>query len=222
MGKGKDDDNTENEQDSGQDDSEEEEQDDTGDDDDDDAEDDADKGKGERKFTQAQVDEMIKKRLNRDRRKRKQGDRKDRQKGRDDDGDDDEDDKGRKSDDDVEARIEARLLKAEARNVARDLKVKPGRINAVLRLADLEGIDSDDEDAIRDALEEVLEETPEFRQGDEPDVRPKSKKSGRDDSTDKKGPRTWTRAEIAKLTPAEYEKHRDEIMEALEKGTVKS
>lgn len=122
---------------------------------------DAEKGKGEgeeKRFTQAEVDEMIQKRLRRERRKGGQEKAK---------GDDDKA-KGKDDDDaskgvDVEERINVRLRNAEARSVARDLKVKPDRIRSVIRLADLDGIDPDDTDAIEDAIEEVLEDHPEFK-----------------------------------------------------------
>ncbi len=173
-------------------------------------------GKDEPKFTQAQVDEMIAKRLRRERRRAGKGD------ASNGDGKDGKDDKNDKSADDREARIEARLLKSEARSVARDLKVKPDRIAAVLRLADFKGITADDTEDISDALEEVLELYPEFKQEPEQDARPKTRKSGRDDSGDPKGPREWTRAEIRKLSPEQYEKHRDEITDAMRKGAIKA
>lgn len=173
------------------------------------------KGKGERMFTQAEVDDLIARRLRREKRKAK-GKPKAEPKADDDDGDDN---KGKGED--ASARIDERLVKAEARQVARDLKVRPDRIKAVLRQADLSGLDPDDTDDIEDAIAEVLEDFPEWKAEPAKDVRPKVRSSSRDDTKDGKTKRSFTRAEIAAMSDAEYDKNRDAIMAALAAGNVK-
>lgn len=204
----------------------------------DDAGDGQDKGKGddEPRFTQKQLDDAIRKRLGREKRKSSNG------KARpfDQDDDDDDDDPKSKAQAERVSKLEERLLKASAKDIAIDeLDVDRKKVRAVLRMADLKGLGPDDEDEIKDAIQEVLEDFPGmFTKADEPKTDPpkddgkkdegkkdgKPKQSTRDDSTDDKGTKQWTRAEIADLAsknPAEYEKQRDAIHKALSLGQVK-
>lgn len=65
-----------------------------------------------------------------------------------------------------------RLVRADAKVMAVTLKIKPERVDHAIRLADLSGVDVDengnvDEKALREALEKVAEEIPELLQASE-------------------------------------------------------
>lgn len=71
---------------------------------------------------------------------------------------------------DAEARAAARLVAAEARVQAASLGVKPERIAAVLKLADLTGVGLGEDgepqaDALKSAIGNVLRDYPEFKGG---------------------------------------------------------
>lgn len=208
------------------DDDEDESDDDT---DDADEDDDAKGKKAKPTFTQAAVDRLVGKARREERRRLRA--KADKAKGGD-------SDKGDDGDDDVKAlRSELAELKAErerdkvldaARSAAVDADVDPKKVRRFLKLADLDGIKPDDTDAIEDAIADALDENPEFRKADEDDdgdepapKRKRAKRTSRDTSNGK-GERIWTRADIEKAAKdGTYEKYRDEIQAQAKAGKIK-
>jgi hypothetical protein len=69
---------------------------------------------------------------------------------------------------DLEEAYARRVVRNEAKSVARDLGVRPERVQAVLSLTSLKGIDLDEDDEpdydeLKERLEETLEKYPEFK-----------------------------------------------------------
>ena len=114
-----------------------------------------------------------------------------------------------------------KLVRADAKVAAVAAGVKAERVNRFLKLVDLSDVDVDDKtgepdsDAIKAAITEALEDVPEFKAGDG-----KGGESGGDFSSSGSG-KKWSQAEVDKLSPEEYEKHRDEIMAQVRAGTIK-
>lgn len=120
-----------------------------------------------------------------------------------------------------------RLKMAEAKLVAQELGVKPERINRFLKLVDLGEVEVDakgevDIEALREAIQEVLEEVPEFKvqpqtQDADVDGKPKAKRKGGGDAFDqdasgaRKPPLTLEL--IKKMTPEQVAERIDEIRE---------
>jgi hypothetical protein len=198
---------------------------------DDDTDDEEDDGK---KFTQADLDNLVSKARREERRRARARADNGKKGGKPFDQDDDEDDDVRslrRELSELRAEQEQNKLMDAAREIALDADVDPKRVRRFVRkVAELDGIKSTDTDAIEDAISEALEENPEFlkkteqKADDEDDEKPKRKRakaSSRDD-TSEKGKRQWTREDIAKIAGTdEYEKHRDEILAAVRAGSVK-
>jgi len=132
--------------------------------------DDDSKGGDEPKLTQAEVNKLIERRLGRARkawekeqeeaRKKEQMTTEERLKA--------EKEEAEKKALEREASANARTIKAEAKALAASLGVKPERINYAVRLADLSGIEVDDDGepdtkAIKSALEQVTKDLPELK-----------------------------------------------------------
>lgn len=146
------------------------------------------------KLTQAQLDDIIDRRLARDRRAR------DRQP-KDDPKPDTKDKKG-DGDDLQSLREELQQLrverahdlligKAEKIAVTPDVGAKPERARAVVQMADLNGLTAADTEDIQDAIAAVLDEYPEWRKGDDDDEerpRRRARRSTRDDTNDRPAP----------------------------------
>lgn len=125
-------------------------------------------GEEEKKFSQADIDDAVEKRLARERKKwerehpegskKAEGDKKD------------PEDK-QPADDGSAAKIAAanqKLVQAEAKAVALTLGVKADRVAYAVRMADLSKIDVDDElgvdsEAVKKAMEQVLKDIPELK-----------------------------------------------------------
>ena len=212
-------------------------------DEDDGDEDDGDDGDEERTFTQADLDTQIAKARREERKRLKARGGIFGRKGKGDDGKGDQGDEDdpkalRREISELSAKYERSELMAAATDVALDAGADPKRVKRFLRQADLDGVSSDDADAIEAAIEDALEENPEFRAKDEadddeadddgkgkgkgnPPKRKRARSSTRDDSGGN-GKRQWTRADIAKIAgTAEYEEHRDEILKQIKAGSVK-
>lgn len=167
--------------------------------------DDTTQGDGDQRLslTQAQLDALIDARLARDRRRRDR-DSKDRESKPDPRQDAKKDDDG----DDVRAlREELAQLRAErerdlmtskATTIAAEIGAKSDRAASVVRLADLDGLTAADAEDIREAIEAVLDEYPEWRKGDDDDqpARRRARRSTRDDTNDRPAA-TQTRASKA-------------------------
>lgn len=123
-------------------------------------------------------------------------------------------------DDEVKAaRLEVMQARVEttAERLALAAGVKPDRVEKFLKLVDLKDLDKltddgqPDRDAIKTLIDAELADAPEFKgAAGTGDGRAKSAA----EFTPNSG-KVWTRAEIAKLTPDEYEKHEDEILRQL-------
>jgi len=111
------------------------------------------------------------------------------------------------------------LITADAKVAAMEAGVKPGRVNKFLRLVDLSGLELDDKGetpgaAIKVAIETELADAPEF----------KGESTGGasgGDFSEPAGKKKWTQAEVDKLSPGEYEKHREAILAQSRTGTMK-
>lgn len=111
------------------------------------------------------------------------------------------------------------LIAADAKVAAVEAGVKPGRVNKFLRLVDLSDIELNDKgepdsQAIKAAIEAELADAPEFKGESSGGA------SGGDFGNDV-GKKKWTQAEVDKLSPEEYEKHREAILAQSRTGTMK-
>jgi hypothetical protein len=127
-------------------------------------------GEGGKTFTQAELDAIIAKRLARERkqweqqleeqRKKEQMSAEERLKA--------EKEEAEKKAQQIQQTANQRLIQAEAKVIAAELGVKPNRINYLLKLADLSGVEVGedggiDSNAIKDALNTVLADFPELK-----------------------------------------------------------
>lgn len=127
-----------------------------------------DSGTDEKKFSQADLDDAIDKRLARERRK---WEREHPEAKKADDGKKDQEKDDKTADDGSAAKIAAanqKLVQAEAKAVALTLGIKSDRVAYAVRMADLSKIDVDDElgvdsEAIKKAMEQVLKDIPELK-----------------------------------------------------------
>jgi hypothetical protein len=139
---------------------------------DDESDDKKDKGDGDKKFTQDDLDDAIDKRLARERRKWER-EHPEAKKSDDDKKDQGKDDKS--ADDGSAAKIAAanqKLVQAEAKAVALSLGVKSDRVAYAVRMADLSKVDVDDElgvdgETLKKAIEQVLKDIPELKPTEE-------------------------------------------------------
>jgi len=123
------------------------------------------------------------------------------------------------------AKLEVLTTKIEtkAQNAALTAGVKPDRVEKFLKLVDLDvGKLSDDGkpdgDAIKALIEAELKDSPEFKASAGSNDKPGASGGEFNGSGDK---HQWTRAELAKLSTAEFEKHEAEIMAQMKAGTIK-
>lgn len=140
----------------------------------------------------------------------------------------DEAGKARKERDDAQAAADQKsagadqkLVTAEAKVVALDLQVNPKRVDALVRLAGLQAADlveggQVDTAEVKRALEKVLADYPEFKGATSAGA------SSTDHNSNSGGSkkRSWTRAEIAAMTPAEFAEHEEQIMAAMKAGAI--
>lgn len=222
---GKDDDTKDEDEstddDSGDDDKDEDAKDsDSGDDDGDDDE-------PPKKFTQADLDAAIDKRLARERRKHERELEKAKGKA---------DGKGKDAkgaDSQAEERVtkaQSRVVRTEAKAAALAAGVDPKRVARFLRLVELDDPgeflsddDEPDEEAISAAVEEALEDVPEFKAktGDDGEGKRRKGKSGGDGMNGDGQRKQWTRAEIDGMSAEEIDKHWDSIQAAMKAGAIK-
>lgn len=112
-------------------------------------------------------------------------------------------------------------VEVAAERAALKAGVRPERIDRFLKLADLTDLDnltSDgkaDPDAIAQVIEQTLADVPEFKGTTAPVTA-----TGGDMSQGTTSKKTWTRAELAKLTPAEFAEHEAEIEAQIRAGKV--
>lgn len=117
-----------------------------------------------------------------------------------------------------EARATERL-NDRAAEIAKDSGVRPDRVRAAVRQAELDGLRANDTDDIADAIDDVLKMFPEWKAEK---GKGRARTSTRDDTSNNgSGPKQWTDKEIAKLSDKEYDKHAEEIEKALAEGRVK-
>lgn len=177
-------------------------------------------GGDEPKLTQAEVDAIVEKRLARERKawEKRQADEKAKA-----EMDDAERAKAEKAEAEKaveEARQEVLTTKVEtaAERYAIAAGVKPDRVTKFLRLVDLDLDDlTDDGKVDGDAVEKLIvaevAANPEFKGTS------KGGASGGDDFGGD-GKKIWTRAEVAKLSQDDFEKHEKEILEQLGAGSI--
>lgn len=113
-------------------------------------------------------------------------------------------------------------VEVSAERAALAAKVDPARVDRFMRLVDLklDEVAADgkpDAAAITAAVAKTLAEFPEFAGGAAPAA--PAGASGTEFTNNQT--KQWTRAEIAKLTPAEFDKHKDEILSQTAAGSVK-
>jgi len=133
---------------------------------------DDDSGADEKKFSQADLDDAVEKRLARAMKKWER-EHPEAKKAEDDKKDQGKDDKS--ADDGSAAKIAAanqKLVQSEAKAVALSLGVKSDRVAYAVRMADLSKIDVDDElgvdgEALKKAIEQVLKDIPELKPTEE-------------------------------------------------------
>lgn len=115
-----------------------------------------------------------------------------------------------------------KVATAEAKLNALTAGVRADRVDSVLRLADLSSVVADDgtvdEGALKAAVDAVIETYPEWK-GEA--VTPPPSSSGAPMGGAPTTPETFTREQLAKMSPAEYSAKRDEIMKAMAEGRVK-
>lgn len=118
----------------------------------------------------------------------------------------------------AQAAADARIIRTEAKVAAIAAGVPAERIDAFLRVVDLAEVtvvDGDPEaEALKTAIEAALTAVPEFKGA------PPAAPSG-GDFGGTGAPKVWTRADISKLSPAEYEKHEAEILAQLSGAGIK-
>lgn len=128
-----------------------------------------DGGQPDKQFTQADLDAAVEKRLARE---RKKWERESKQPpaGKSSEGEKSGEGTQQEKDDSAEkiSKANARLVKSEAKAAAIAAGVKPEKVPYVVKLADLDGIDVDDDDgpdsdAIKKAIDKVLKDMPEFK-----------------------------------------------------------
>lgn len=122
------------------------------------------------------------------------------------------------------ARREALTARVEstASRQALTAGVKPDRVDALLRLADLTDLDTLGPDgtvaadAVKAVIDQTLAQYPEFKAGPTPPAQSGGEPGGSGDQ------KIWTRAEIAELAknPAEFAKHEAEIDKQVRQGLV--
>ncbi len=124
------------------------------------------------------------------------------------------------------ARLEAVTARVEvaAERAALAAGVKPDRVARFLKLADLDvdALTDDgrpDTDAIATLIEQTLADVPEFKGTAAPPTAGGATGGDMGSGTGRK--KTWTRADLATLSAAEYEQHRDEIDAQVAAGLVK-
>lgn len=126
-----------------------------------------------------------------------------------------------------EARREAVAARVEttAERLALKAGVKADRVDRFLRLVDLSDLESlapdgkVDADAIQAAVDAELDSTPEFKGA--AGASTPAAGTGADMSGSGGTRKQWTRAEIDKLSPAEFAEHEKEIMAQVRAGTVR-
>lgn len=124
----------------------------------------------EKQFSQSDLDTAIEKRLARERKKWERENNKQQPANPGTTAGEPEKETNPAQDDSAEkiSKANARLVKAEAKAAAIAAGVKPEKIPYVVKLADLDGIDVDDDegpdgDAIKKAIDKVLKDMPEFK-----------------------------------------------------------
>lgn len=128
--------------------------------------------------------------------------------------------------DDAKAEAAQSRVDIAAERTALRAKVDPDRVDRFMRLLDTSADDlktadgKPDQAAIDKAVAKTLEDFPEFLGAGDGKPTKKGGSSGGDHNGGNGG-KTWTRAEIAKLTPAEYEKNQAEIDAQLKEGLIK-
>lgn len=121
--------------------------------------------------------------------------------------------------------LESRL-ETTAERAALTAGANPARVAKFLRTfdLDLDSLTDDgkiDADAVKALVESELNDSPEFKSEGAPKPANDGKPTGGDFTGANNSAKQWTRAEIAKLTPAEFDEHEAEISKQVAAGTVK-
>lgn len=122
---------------------------------------------------------------------------------------------------DARAEVLATKIETSAERAAIAAGVKPDRVDRFMRLVNLADVDDltvdgkPDTEAIKAAVATALADVPEFK-----GTPAKTGSSGSDDMNGTGDKKTWTRAEIAAMSVADFEKNEDEINAALSGGRV--
>lgn len=126
---------------------------------------------------------------------------------------------------DAKAEVLATRVEAAAGRAAVAAGVNAAKVDRFMRLVDLdvEALTADgkpDADAIKAHVAKVVEEWPEFKASGAGNGQGGNGSSG-GEFNGGGGGKVWTKAEIAKLSTEEYEKHEDEILKQLATTGVK-
>lgn len=179
-------------------------------------------GSGDGKtFTQADVDRIVQERLAREKQRHEQELEAERQKA----GMQEterlklEKEQAEKAAADARAEAERAVIAAETKLAAVALNTRADRLDDVAAKVDVAGLElvdgKLDGDKVRAAVQAVLEQYPEWKQG------PTQQGSSGGDQGSDSGPRSFTAAEVAAMTAEEYAKNRDEIMAAMRSGRLR-
>lgn len=118
---------------------------------------------------------------------------------------------------DAEARFNERLIKAEAKAVAAELGIKAERVNYLLKLADLDGIEVDDGEVdagvIKASIQKVVTDMPEL-------LGKKAANTG-DDFSQTDQTKVLTLEDVKNMNPEELDKNWSAVSDALTKGTIR-
>lgn len=174
---------------------------------------------GNKTFTQDELDAIIDKRLKRERKKwqdtvesekkKAQMTEQERLKA--------EKEEAEKRVTEAEKRANQRLIRAEAKAMAAELGVKSERVNYLLKLADLDGVEVDDGEvdasAVKTAVQQVVKDMPEL-------IGKKAGNTG-DDFSQTDQTKVLSLEEIKKMSPEELDKNWEAVSDALEKGRIR-
>lgn len=127
---------------------------------------------------------------------------------------------------DADQRVLSSDLRSTAERAALAAGANPARVAKFMRTFDLDidTLTADgkvDAEAVTALVESELNDSPEFKAEGAPAAPNAGKPSGGDFTGANPTAKVWTRAEIAKLSPAEFEEHEAEISRQVAAGTVK-
>jgi hypothetical protein len=180
------------------------------------------KGKPKGKFSQDDMEKAISKRLTRERKKWEKDAEEAKKKAEMSESDKlkAEKEEAEKKATEAHGHAAQMLIKADAKVAAINAGVAAKHVDKFLRLVDLSEVELNDKGdpdkaAIKAAIESELEDSPMFK------AEEGAAGASGGDFGGSAGKKKWTQAEVDKLSEAEYEKHREEIMAQGRTGTMK-